>query len=93
MCRVCKDRGWERAGNESYPVWLVCKVQEESGKKRGREIEVSFINSFNKLSRSIICSLHGPEPGIRNVKTNGTVSVFKIIYCSGSSNGKQQCNS
>lgn len=63
------------------------------GKKKGRETKASFINSFNKPSLSIICSLPGPELGVRNVKTDRTVSVFKIVYCAGSSNGKQQGNS
>lgn len=75
--------------SESYPLWLVCKVKEEGGEKKGRKIEASFIHSFNKNLLSIF-SLHSPELSGGNRRTNRTVSVFKIIFCPESSNGKQR---
>lgn len=64
------------------------KMHEESGKKKGKKIEVSFIHSFNKSSLSMY-SLNGPELGGGTRRPNSTVSVFKIIYCPGTSYGRQ----
>lgn len=50
----------------------------------------SFINTFFNKPPLSICSLHGPELEGGNVRTNRAVSVFQIIYCPGSSNGRQR---
>lgn len=90
--KVGGGRGCARARNErneSYPVWLACQVQEESGEQRSREIQVSFIPPL--IQQTIPKYLpHSPELGAGNIKTNRMVYAFKIIYSPGSSNRGSQ---